>query len=264
MRKKHDAEKVITKLLKVAGITMLILAALLIVLLFLMRIDKFQIWYTKWLVSLEQLENQVASLQERGVIILVQLLLFLLRCMIPVIPMSVLYVISGMVFPKIEAIIINFVGMFLGIMVRYYTGYQMGEGYTLKQMRRSPLLTRMLEDFDKGSPLLLLIFRTVPVFPSNSVSSIYGSLHFPFKKYLIVSGIGTLPRLVVYAFIGSGVYNPLSTSLIIPLAFLLIMTGTMLISLRGIITAFFAYRDRKHRRAAGDAGLETDDSSLPK
>lgn len=225
-----------SKLLSFFGITSFVLAATLIILMIIMNIEKVRIRYEQYLVVFEDLENKVASLNNKWLILIVIILLFILRANSWIYPLTIVYFSSALVFTPTHSFIINMGGTLMIAAFRYYTGMQMGEGMWNKIIRRHPTLNGIFEARGKHNPYTLFVLRFVPFIPFNTVSHVYGSFDFPFWKFMLITLIARAPQLLTYSFIGNNVYDPLSTKFYLPIAFLLVLTGISLFTLRGIIS----------------------------
>lgn len=235
MKKKYNPEELAKRITKVYGATLLVAAAVLLVISFLMYLEPVQEKYAQWLVFMDDLEYRITTLQDRWMIVIVLFLLFLLRCLLPFYPQSVVLVISGVVFSPWISFLINMVGMGMGIALRYYTGQEMGEGYSLRLLRKYPGFNAALKTNGLSNAVLLFLFRLFPGVPIPSISQIYGSLHFPFSKYMFISMCGIAPRMLTYSFIGRSVTDPLSPSFLAPIIVLLMLSGTSLMGSHLII-----------------------------
>lgn len=235
MKNKYSLEQRARQITKAYGITLLVVAAVLLIVSFLMHLEPVQAKYTQWLTYLEDFEYQIATLENRGTILVVLFLLFLVRCLVAFYPLSVVLVISGVVFNPWLAFFINMGGMALGMAIRYYTGKEMGEGYTLKLLRKYPIFDVILEKNGLSNAVLLFLFRLFPGVPPNSVSQIYGSLNFSYPKYMLISLAGIAPRILMYSFIGRSVTDPLSPSFLAPIIVLLTLSGITLLGFHAII-----------------------------
>ena len=239
MLDRSNRERFILKLFKASGIACFIAAAAFIVIGVLLRFDSVYDHYSQYLVALEQLEQKVAALQTRWLIIIVIFLLYLLRSLSAIYPYTIVFIISAMVFSPVDSFIINTLGMALTFAVRYYTGMEMGEGYWNKVLKRHPTLNSLFEANGRGNPVVLFALRLVPFFPLNTLSHLYGTIEFPFWQYMLLSTVAVMPRLISYSFIGKNVYDPLSSSFIIPLIVLLIFSGGALFFARTVLAVTF-------------------------
>ena len=257
MTKKRDTQKVLLRLLKVAGVICFIVAAALIVVVVIMHIDKVQVKYDQYLGWLDELEQKVASLDNKWLIMVVIMLLFFLRSLSPLYPLPVIWIISGMVFSPMNSFLINVAGMSMINFYRYYTGVQMGEGYWNNVIKKRDELVSIFDINAKINPLVLATLRAVPIFPYNTISHLYGSFGYPFLKYMLISTGVLIPRLIPYSFLGNNVYDPLSSSFYIPLIIIMVFTGISFFFLRFAMKIIFRYltgRDTKTTERTDENG----------
>ena len=253
MPERSHREIFILKLLKAGGVACFIAAAAFIVIGILLKFDSVYDRYAQYLVALEELERKVAALQTRWLIIIVIFLLYLLRSLSAIYPFTILFIISAMVFSPIDSFVINTLGMALTFAVRYYTGMEMGEGYWNKVLKRHPTINSLFEAKGRGNPVVLFALRIVPFCPLNTISQLYGTIEFPFWRYMLLSTVAIMPRLITYSFIGKSVYDPLSSNFIIPLIVLLVFTGGTLFFVRTMLAVTFRVTRKGKKQAEEDA-----------
>ncbi len=235
-RKKSTAERTaaLLRLFQALGILSFIGAAALLTLVICMHIPSVRERYDQYLVMLARFEHQVASLNNRWLIVIVIFLLYLLRSLSAIYPYPAVHIMTAMVFSPVHSFLINFVGMAFTVAFRFFTGVQMGEGFWNNVLKKYPTTQALFRVDARHNPLVLFALRLVPVFPFNTVSHLYGSFEYPFVKYMLISMAALTPRLVSYSFIGNNVYDPLSSSFFVPLTFLLILTGISFFVIRGV------------------------------
>ncbi len=261
MSKKHDTQKFLLRLFKALGIICFVVAAALIAVVIVMHIDKVQVKYEQYLGVLDEFEQKVANLDNKWLIMIVILLLYILRSLSPIYPLPIVWIISGMVFSPVHSFLINLAGMCLINAFRYYTGVQMGEGYWNKVIKRHDELIPIFDVNAKINPLVLLTLRAVPIFPYNTVSHLYGTFGYPFVKYMLITAAVLIPRLIPYSFLGNSVYDPLSSSFYIPLTVIMVFTGISFFFLRFALKAVFRYSSDKNGSAGNDNNETSNDSN---
>lgn len=252
MTKKRDKQKVVLRLLKAAGIICFIVAAALIAVVIVMRIDKVQVKYAQYLGALDELEQRVAGLDNKWLIMVVIMLLYILRSLSPIYPLPVVWIISGMVFSPTHSFLINLAGMSLINAFRYITGVQMGEGYWNKVIKRHDELVPIFDINAKINPFVLLTLRAVPIFPYNTISHLYGTFGYPFIRYMLITTAVLIPRLIPYSFLGNSVYDPLSSAFYIPLTVIMVFTGISFFFLRFAMKIVFRYTNPKNQTEKND------------
>lgn len=219
-----------SKLLNALACVLLILAVALLVLTFLMQINDIASVYDELLSRLAEFEQAVASIPSKWLVILVILLIYVAKVIIPL-PISAVCVIAGMVFPTKFAIVINAGGFILLLTIKYYWGKHLGGGTIHKILTKYDNVGKLLESNKRSKDWLLFLFRLVPSFPINSISQLYGAMETNYSKYLWVSLLGFAPKIVSYSFIGRNVYNPFSLAFMLPIVILFTISG---ISMLGV------------------------------
>ncbi len=220
-----------TQWFKFFGTLLLVLAGILCALLAVMQIEELNRWYETWQQQLVQLEERVAGMGNRGLVVAVVMLLFTLKSVFPPITIPAICMISGMVLPWYFALLVNIVGVAWLMTIRYFWGKWFGGGHTFRLVRQSDIVRSLLESKGTGNPYLLFTFRLIPAFPVNSISRLYGAMQFPYRNYLFISLGGFMFKILSYTVIGRNVFNPLSASFLLPIILLCFFSGCVLMVL---------------------------------
>lgn len=247
--RKRDDKKFLIRLFRLLGVVSFITAAALLAIVIVMQIDSVQEKYRQYLDILSNFENVVAALGNRWLIIIVIFLLYILRSLTPIYPYPAIYIMTGMVFDPLPALLIDTFGMAFTVAFRYYTGIQMGEGWMNKVLHRHPAINTAFTTEGKSDPWVLFALRFVPIFPFNTISQLYGSFEYPFWKYFIISMVAYSYKLISYTFIGNNVYDPLSGRFYIPLIVLFVLSGISFFLMQAImgLTFRFSKKNRKNQ-----------------
>lgn len=219
-----------------SAVVLITLSFALFVFLLFLQFTNIKIWYDKYQFLLDNLENRVAALGGKWVIVISVLLLFSLKAVlpVPVFPISCVCVISSMVFNTLLSLVINVAGFFILFSIRYYIGD--GEkSLPFKLLKSYDEIQRILKLDSEGNPWVLLVCRFIPLFPINTVSSVYGGIRYDFKKFLLISLLGFLPKILTYTVIGRNAFNPFSASFIVPLMLSFLFSGVGLLITRKLI-----------------------------
>ncbi len=229
MRKKPELMQTIAYLLISIGLILLILLVF-------FKIQRLHMLYEAYQSYLLMLEIRVAQLRDSTTILILLLLLFILKALlpVPVIPVSCVCVIASMVFGTFFSVILNILGLVIIFTIRYYIGTQK-KTLPYRVLKNYEEIWNVLEQDGQGNPGLLFLTRVFPLFPINTVSSIYGGLKYDFRKYLLISVCGFLPKIVSYSIIGRNAFNPFSVSFIIPVMISSFLSGIGLIATRKFI-----------------------------
>lgn len=228
-RQARNKKRAQSHAINTAGVLLLAAAAALIVWSLLLRTGTLQLRYAELQNKMYEFQLSVASLDDKWLIFLIIELLFLAKSILPL-PVSLMFVISGMVFPYSYAVLINAVGMLLLMTVKYLWGYRFGAGkFEKKLLSYRVVQTVFNKKYGKG--LTLFLGRLIPWTPINKTSQLYGALKYPFDKYIYISIIALTPKLLIYSVIGRNVYDPFSTKFLAPLTAIFAISGISLLVL---------------------------------
>ncbi|HAQ62998.1 MAG TPA: hypothetical protein DCR23_00905 [Ruminococcaceae bacterium] len=225
------------RLLNFVGVLLIIIALALLALTMLMQVQQFAVRYDSFLQMLADFEDSVAAIPDKGVVILAILLLYLAKSVIPI-PTSAVCVIAGMVFQTPLAVIINVVGYIGLITIKYFWGKRLGSGFIYKALCKYENIERILTSDAAAKDGLLAAFRVIPVCPINTISQIYGAMEYDYYKYIFLSILGFLPRIISYSMVGRHVYNPFSLAFMLPLVIIFMISGFAIIGVNGFIEIY--------------------------
>ncbi len=218
-----------------AGFGLLILAAVFIVLCVVSASEEIQRWYAGYEEMLYKLDMAILSVGTESYIVLIILGLYAIKCFVPIVSVSAVCVLTGMVFPTIPALIVNAAGVFFMMTVRYKIGRNYTGGRAMGILAKNEVFRQLFRYRGAGNAWLLFVFRLIPTFPINTISQIYGSLKFDYKKFAIISMLGYVPKLFSYTFIGVYVFDPLSVKFFMPIIVLLIISGITVLGVNVLI-----------------------------
>ncbi len=228
----------------------MIIAALLIeALMISLRYEQLWTWYTGLREMLIELENRITSLDRSFEFIIVIMLLFFIKAFFPIYTTSTVCLITGIVFPLYVAIPINIIGIGLQFTIKYFWGEHFGAGYAWKLLMKNESLKNALKSGGNGNPALLFAIRVIPFVPINLVSSIYGSFSFGYLKFMLISLLGFLPRLISFTVAGTNMFDPLSIGFLLPIMLICLLTGITCLSANGVwnlVDRFVKYYNRRH------------------
>ncbi|MBE6828098.1 MAG: VTT domain-containing protein [Ruminococcaceae bacterium] len=224
-------------MLNFLGALLIIIGAALIGITLLMQLQEFTVRYQAFLKILENFEDSVAAIPNKGLVIIAILLLYVAKSIIPI-PTSAVCVIAGMVFPTPFAVAINIVGYIGLITSKYFWGKHLGRGYVYKILRRYENIQRLMDSNTKAKDGLLVGFRAVPYMPINTVSQVYGAMNFDYYKFILFSVVGFLPRIISYSLVGRHVYNPFSLGFMLPIVIMFVISGLAIIAVNAFIEIY--------------------------
>lgn len=212
-----------------AGFALLISAAAVSVVVYLLRYDQLWLWYNVYQEKLLEIEQFIQSLGISWKFVLTMLIVFLVRTFIPFLAVSAICVLTGAVLPSYWALIVNFLGIIIMMSIKYFEGMKFGSGNAWKIISKNERARKIIESSGKVNKALLFALRLIPGFPLGSVSRIYGSLRFPYWQFILLSAAGFAPKLLSYTFMGTNVFDPLSSAFLVPLMIALTISGASLL-----------------------------------
>lgn len=216
-------------IMNAAGIALLISAAAVSVVVYLLRYDQLWLWYKVYQEKLLEAEQFIQSLGISWKFVLAMLIVFLVRTFIPFLSVSAICVLTGVVLPSYWALIVNFLGIIIMMSIKYFEGMKFGSGNAWKIISKNERARKIIESSGKVNKALLFALRLIPGFPLGSVSRIYGSLRFPYWQFILLSAAGFAPKLLPYTFMGTNVFDPLSSAFLVPLVIALTISGASLL-----------------------------------
>ena len=176
----------------------------------------------------ERIENYIAGYDKVAAFGLI-MALFAVKSVVAFIPFSVLFISSGMVFSAPVAMGVSVLGFALLISVKFLWGKKFGGGNAHKLAVKSKSITRFMDLKGKGNKWMLVVLRFVPFVPVGTVSRAYGATEMKYLPFVGLSVLGFLPRVVLWSFVGSNIFDPFTPTFMAPIIVLLIISGISLL-----------------------------------
>lgn len=231
MNKKNLNRK---KTLNVTGFGLIAAAAVIVVLTLIMNTRIADEKYREFLEWLMTLEERIVSLPNKWLIAIAILALFLIKNIIPI-PVPFICFMSGMVFDPVVAVALNTAGFAVLLYTKYRWGKRAGGGVALKTLRRYDNVREMIDNAGSAKLAALVALRIIPSFPVNAVSKIYGGLNFPAGKFMAVSLIALLPKIISYSYMGSNFSQPFTWKFMAPIVVLLLISGVTALTVNSVL-----------------------------
>lgn len=216
----------------ISTVILLIMAALLVFLsIVLYNHTRLEVRFDTLISWLEQIDDAIVQLDSTVEIMICIFALYIAKCQLPI-PMGFLCVISGIVFPMTQAVVINIIFCSFFFTVKYVEGEFIGGGWTgmILGIKQLHFVRDWIQFKGTGNPYVLFVSRLVPSIPLGMVSKYYGSMRYDFVYYTLLSLLGFAPRLFIYTKIGSTIYNPFSVQFIVLLMIIVAFTGISIIT----------------------------------
>lgn len=143
------------------------------------------------------------------------LVVYVIKSLSFLIPIVLVYIAVGTIFPPLAALIINLIGAAIVMTIPYVLGYNYGAGLWGTLLSRFPKVEKFIKSREHSSWFVSCLPRTIIFVPLKTVSAYLGSLKIPFSKYLLGSLLGLFPLLVSVTLIGSNITEPKSPEFIV-------------------------------------------------
>jgi len=147
--------------------------------------------------------------------ILAFLIIYVLKAIVMVIPVTVLYIAAGIVFPTEWAITITYCLLFLELTIGYFRGKKLGAGKVDTLLKNNKRVAQFIENREDSLPSLCFISRLLPL-PVDVFSMFFGTVNMPYGKYIFVSLLGLSPTMIPFVIASSSISHPLSLSFLLP------------------------------------------------
>lgn len=189
------------------------------------------------------LRDLVANSGNRWIAALTVQALFVVKTLLPFIPANALCLACAMVFDLPEATLLCLLGMMIESILGYLMGRRMGKRKvqalldSFASADASEEAQLLMSTFQDNQPQMVVMLRLSP-FAIEAVSLVMGALRVDPGAYLLFSGIGTLPKILIMLGLGELMSNALALR-----GSLVFCLGTLLYLLLGLLV-YFSYRRR--------------------
>ncbi|MDL2229882.1 VTT domain-containing protein [Treponema sp. OttesenSCG-928-L16] len=157
--------------------------------------------------------------------------IYCIRTLVMVIPMLLLYIGAGMIFPAPLAILVTYAGLFCEMTLGYLIGRRIGREKVLVQVEQYKKAAAFLKTVKNAGPLSCFLSRIFPL-AYDLVSMFFGASGMSYRSYVCYSLLGVTPGMIPFVISGNSIDDPLSREFLIPFAAAIII----------VVTAFFVSR----------------------
>lgn len=145
-----------------------------------------------------------------------------------VFPPAVIFAVSGLLFDNMwVAILVNFIGVALSVIMPYYLGRFTGKEMLDTLKLKFPKIKKLDDFAGKNEFMVVYVVKASGVVPSDLMNVVYGAMNINFMKYFIASNIGMLPFNILFTLLANkgDLSNPYSLLYVIPIpVFVVIMS----------------------------------------
>jgi len=164
----------------------------------------------------------------------VLLLLYALKSITVVFPISALQLAAGHLFKPLSAFLLNLLGLVITLTLPYSIGKRKGTAFIERKIQKYPRV-QMIAEKQKESPLFLSFFlRIIGCLPGDLVSMYLGACRIPYHTFLLGGLLGSGLHLIAYTVLGDSISELGSPQFCISLVMTVTLSvGTWLVHHRG-------------------------------
>lgn len=161
------------------------------------------------------------------------LMLFALKSLTVVFPLSVLYLASGILFQPMPAVLVSIVGLAITITIPYWIGRYSGKQVVQNICDKYPKAEQIAKYQETNIFFSCFITRIVGFLPGDIVSLYFGACDTAYGIYLAAGIAGSLLSILTTTVLGEKIQNPFSIEFVIVLLCrILVSLGAVVINYR--------------------------------
>lgn len=141
--------------------------------------------------------------------------IYCLKSVMMFIPVLVLYISAGAIFPFHWAIVITYIGLFCELSLGYWLGRRLGGDKVTGLINKNEKTKRFLSSNEDKTSALCFLIRLTPL-SLDGVSMFFGASRVPYSEFLAFSLLGLTPKLIPFVLMGDAASNPLSKEFLVP------------------------------------------------
>ena len=143
--------------------------------------------------------------------------LFGLKSLTIVLPLSILYLTSGILFSPVAAVLVSTCGLAVSITIPYWHGRCSGKEITMDICKKYPKAEQLSQYQEENTFFACFITRIVGFLPGDIVSLYFGACGTNYLVYLAAGVSGSLLSIVTTTLLGEKLNNPFSAEFVMVL-----------------------------------------------
>ena len=163
----------------------------------------------------------------------IMLLLFALKSLTVVFPLSILYLASGILFQPVIAVLISTAGLAVTITIPYWIGKYSGKQAVQEICKKYPKAGMLAKYQEQNIFFACFITRIVGFLPGDIVSLYFGACDTAYLIYLAAGVAGSLLSIITTTLLGEKISDPFSIEfMIVLLCRILVSAGAVVLNYR--------------------------------
>ncbi len=150
------------------------------------------------------------------------IIIFIVICMfrqVFLMPSPVVFISGGLIFGTLAGSLYTILGHMVNIALAYYIGRRFE--HSIERFISAKYIEKLRRAKEKGSFAQIFAMRTTPGFPVDPISFGAGFVGMDFHQYFWASFLGSVPKIVLYAYLGQRLDDLFTLETMIALVFLL-------------------------------------------
>ena len=174
---------------------------------------------------------------------LILLALYCAKAIVQVIPLAVLYVPAGILFPTPVALLITALGLTCEMSIGYFVGRRAGAAKVMSLIEKRPRAGLFFDVVSKNGSTACFLTRLIPMpVPLDIVSMFFGASKLPYLRYIGFSLLGISAKAAAWVVAAESIDTPLSAQFLVPFSFCFLISGGAFV--------FYFIMDRRKKKAA--------------
>ncbi len=162
------------------------------------------------------------------------LVIYSLKPIVLVIPVSLLSIVAGSVFGPYKALLLSMIGCFTSATLAFFLAKFLGRSFVDKLLKGKAM--SLDSNIEKHGSMIMGIMRLAFVFPYDPLSYAAGLTKMKYRDFILGTLIGVFPEMVAYCFIGKSLEHPFSIKTLIPIITIIFIA----------LAAFYTYKTSKN------------------
>lgn len=163
----------------------------------------------------------------------VLLLLFALKSLTIVFPLSILYLAGGILFHPIAALFVSIVGLAITLTIPYWIGKYSGKQVVQEICQKYPKAEQIAKYQESNTFFACFITRIVGFLPGDIISLYFGACDTAYPVYLAAGIAGSLLSIITTTLLGEKISDPFSVEFIVVLLCrILVSAGAVVLNYR--------------------------------
>lgn len=134
---------------------------------------------------------------------MVLLLLYAVKSLSIVFPLTVFFVAAGVIFPLWAAVLMGFAGLMVSFTIPWLIGRWSGAKTLEALSEKYPKISGLRSIGYENKLFISFILRAVAIVPGDVASMLLGTAKIPYVPYIIGSQLGLLPGMLLQTMIGN-------------------------------------------------------------